>query len=275
VTFIALALLQTAVRSRFQHPLRETTEAFGLVVILIGAVFLSSRVFDRRPIREFGLSLDAGWWRSFAVGGVVALLVNAGALLVALGAGWATVAGVTQGSGALSFLPAMLLVFVYIGAAATWEEFVFRGTMLKNLAEGANGYVQENVAVGLAVVFNCVVFAFLHGGKVAHVSQYGYYLLAGLVLGGVYVLTGELALPMGFHVFYNYTQSAVFGFGVSQTTPELIALNLVGSARYVGEEGLVHVGAAAVGGLLLMGYVYWQKAELRIHRRVTQWTSTA
>ncbi|WP_206536977.1 CPBP family intramembrane glutamic endopeptidase [Natrinema gari] len=247
----------------------------GLAVILMGAVLLSSRLFDCRPIPEFGLSLDREWWQSFAVGGLVATLVNAGAVVVALSAGWVTVAGFKGGAGELAFLPAMLLVLGYTGAAATWEEFIFRGVLLKNVAEGVSSYASERVAIGLALVFNCIVFAFLHGGKITQLSHYGYYLLAGLVLGGVYVLTGELALSISFHIFYNYTQSAVFGLGVSQQTPELFVLNIVGSAQYVGEEGLVHVGTAAVGGFLMLGYIYWRDGDLCLADRITRWTSTA
>ncbi len=70
--------------------------------------------------------------------------------------------------------------------------------MLKNLAEGADGPVPRWAAVGVAVLASSLVFAFLHGGKVDHPSQYGYYLLAGLVLSGAYVLTGDLALPIAF-----------------------------------------------------------------------------
>ncbi|AFO57538.1 hypothetical protein NJ7G_2302 [Natrinema sp. J7-2] len=52
--------------------------------------------------------------------------------------------------------------------------------------------------------------------------------------------------------------------------PELLMLNLVGPTQYIGEEGLVHVGATAVGSLLLMGYVYWRNGELRIHDHLTR-----
>lgn len=269
-TFSAIAIVQSAVRARFNHPIREPLEMIGLAVVLVGGVLGSSRLIDRRPVAEYGLSFDRQWWRSFAVGALVATGVNAGAVAVVLGAGWATVAGVAQTPGEVPFLPAMAVVFGYIGVAATWEEFIFRGTLLKNVAEGTAGYVQERLAIASALALNCVVFALLHGGKVTHLSQYGYYLLAGLVLGGVYVLTGELALSMGFHLFYNYTQSAVFGLGVSQQTPELLVLNLVGPTWWIGEEGLIHVLAAAVGGLSLLTYVYYRDGELQIHERMTR-----
>ena len=272
LTFLLLALVQTAIRSRFEHPVRETLEMTGLAVILIGAVLLSAWVIDRRPISGFGLSFDREWWRSFAVGGLVATAINGGALAVSLGAGWATFVGVTRGAGDLPFVPAIGIVFGYVAFAAAWEEFIVRGAMLKNVAEGSNGFVPRWAAVAFAVTLSTLVFAILHGAKVAHPSQYGYYLIAGLVLSSAYVLTGELALSIGFHVFYNFTQSAVFGLGHSQETPELLAVDIVGPTRWVGEEGLVFAGFAALGGLLLVAYVRLRDGTLELDDRVTSYT---
>lgn len=271
LTFVLLAVLQTVLRARFVHPVRELLELTGIAIILVGAVFLSSRIIDRRPVSGFGLSFDRDWWRSFVVGGLVATSINGGALVVALGADWARFAGVMRGSGDLSFLPAMGVVFGYIAFAAAWEEFILRGALVKNLVEGSNGFVPQWAGVGLAVTLSTFAFAFLHGAKVAHLSQYGYYLIAGLVLSGAYVLTGELALSIGFHVFYNFTQSAIFGLGHSQQTPELLAVDVVGPARWVGEEGLVFVGFAVLGGLLLVAYVRRCDGNLDIDDRVTSY----
>ncbi|MUV51152.1 CPBP family intramembrane glutamic endopeptidase [Haloarcula sp. CBA1122] len=272
LSFLALAALQSVVRARFTHPIREPLEAAGIGAVLVATVFVSARVLDRRPVGEYGLSLDRHWWRSFAVGGAIATVINAGALAVAVGVGWATVVGVAEGAGDLPFLPAMAVVFTYVALASAWEEIVFRGAMLKNLAEGADGPVPRWAAVGVAVLASSLVFAFLHGGKVDHPSQYGYYLLAGLVLSGAYVLTGDLALPIGFHAWYNFTQSAVFGLGHSQRTPELIAVDIVGPARWVGEEGIAYSLFVVVGGLLLLTFLRWRDGRLGIDERVTRWT---
>ena len=272
LTFILLAIVQAVLRARFEHPVRELLELTGIGVILAGAILFSARVIDRRPVSGFGLSFDREWWHSFAVGGVVATVINGGALIVALGAGWATFVGVMHGSGDLPFVPAIVVVFAYIALAATWEEFILRGAMLKNLAEGSNGFVPQWMAVGLAVALSTIVFALLHGGKVTHLSHYGYYLIAGLVLSGVYVLTGELALSIGFHVFYNFTQSAIFGLGHSQQTPEFFAVDIVGPSRWVGEEGLVFVGFAILGGLVLVAYIHRRDGSLELDDRVTSYT---
>ncbi len=272
LSFLALAALQSVVRARLAHPIREPIEAAGIGAILVATILGGAWVIDRRPIGEYGLSLDRRWWRSFAVGGAIATVVNAGALAVAVGAGWATVVGIAEGAGDLSFPAAMVVVFSYVALASAWEEVVFRGAMLKNLAEGADGPVPQWAAVGMAVLASSLVFALLHGGKVDHPSQYGYYLLAGLLLSGAYVLTGDLALPIGFHVWYNFTQSAVFGLGHSQRTPELLAVEIVGPARWVGEEGIVYMLFVALGGLLLLAFVRWRDGRLGIDERVTRWT---
>jgi membrane protease YdiL (CAAX protease family) len=162
-------------------------------------------------------------------------------------------------------------VFGLIGVAAVWEEFIFRGTMLKNLAEGADGYVPQWAAVGLAVVLSTAVFAFMHGGKIDHYSLYSYYAVAGLVLATPYVLTGSLGLSMGFHVFYNFTMSVVFGLGVSLKTPELVALEITGPDVWVGEEGLLNIIFAVVGGVLLLAYIH-RRDGLSVSHRVTEFS---
>jgi membrane protease YdiL (CAAX protease family) len=272
VTFLGLGFIQTVVRPRFNHPVRELLEFSLMGVVLVVAVLASARLLDRRPVTEYGLAFDREWAHSFVVGGLVATVANAGTMLVALAAGWATVSSFTQGSGALPFLPAMLLVLGYVGVLASWEEFIFRGAMLKNLAEGADGYIPQWAGVGLAVVLSTAVFAFMHSGKIGNPMRYGYYVIAGLVLGGIYVLSGDLALPIGFHVFYNFTMSAVFGLGVSQQTPELIALTTGGPAFWIGEAGVLRVIFAVVGGVLLVTYIRLRDGHLRFNDSVTHWT---
>lgn len=273
LTFIVLALLQNAIRARFSHPVREILEMTGMGIVLVSAILLSAYIIDRRHIRAFGLSFDREWWHSFAVGGIVATVINGGALAVSLAAGWATVTGVTQGSGDLPFLPAMGVVFGYIALAAAWEEFTMRAAMVKNLSEGADGFLPQWAAIGIGIVVSTVIFAFLHGGKVTHPSQYGYYLIAGLILSIVYVLTGELALAVGFHAFYNFTQSAIFGLGHSQQTPELLVVDIIGPSYWVGEEGLVFVMFAIFGGLLLIVYIRWRDGSLELDSSITTYTS--
>lgn len=270
VTFLALAVIQTVVRARFDHPITEPLELIGFTGVLAVGILVTARIIDRRPVAEYGISADREWWKAVAVGGTIGIAVNAGALAVSLYAGWVSVTGFVETPGVLPFTPAVIVTFALIAVAATWEEFIFRAAMLKNFAEGGVGYVGRQPSVLLALLLSTLIFAALHGGKVTHVSQYGYYVIAGLVFGSVYVLTGDLALPIGFHVFYNFSQG-IFGLGITQVTPELVVLDIVGPTRWVGEEGLVHVIFAILGGLLLLAYIRWRDGQLQVHERVTQW----
>ena len=272
VTFAGLAAMLTRIRARFGHPIREPVELLGLTALLAGGILMSAKVFDRRPIAEYGLSVDREWIRSFAVGGLIGTLINAGTFLVGLGAGWITVVDFVAGAGDLPFPAAMGLAFALTAVAASWEEYVFRGAMLKNLAEGAAGHIPRWAAVGLALVISTVVFAFMHSSKVTGLGGYSYYLLAGVIFGVVYVLTGDLALPMGFHALYNFSMTAFFGLGVSQRGPELIITNVDGPMVWIGEEGLLKVIFAAIGGLLLVAYIRWRDGQLSIDDNITRWT---
>lgn len=272
VTFMGLAAIITLVRPRFDHPIQESVELLGFIALLGGGILLSAKVLDRRPIAEYGLSVDREWIRSFAVGGLIGTVINAGTFLVAFGAGWITVVDFGAGAGDLPFPLAMFVAFALTAVAASWEEFVFRGAMLKNLAEGTDGHIPQWAAVGIALVISTVVFAFMHSGKVTSLHGYGYYLLAGLIFGVVYTLTGDLGLPMGFHAFYNFSMTAFFGLGVSQQSPELIVISVGGPTVWIGEAGLLKVIFAAVGGLLLVAYIRWRDGQLALDENITQWT---
>ena len=270
ISFIGLAVILSTIRAQFEHPMREVVELLGLTTVLGGSMLISSKLLDRHPLAEYGLVVDRTWLQSFVVGGLIATAVNTGTFLVALAAGWITVVDIAGGAGELPFVAAVVVTFGLTTIAAAWEEFIFRGTMLKNVGAGAGGYVPQWAAVTLALAVSTGVFAFMHSSKVSSPSAYGYYLLAGLIFGCVYVLSGDLSLPMGFHAFYNFSMSVLFGLGVSQRSPELFVLNVGGPAVWVGEEGILRGVFAAIGGLLLVGYIWWHNGSLGVDDRIVR-----
>ena len=98
------------------------------------------------------------------------------------------------------------------------EETVFRGYQLKNAAEGLNyASLGPRGAILPAWVLSSVFFAVLHADNpnATPVSTLNI-ALAGLMLGFGYVLTGELAIPIGLHITWNFFQGAVYGFPVQR-----------------------------------------------------------
>ena len=265
--------------------LGTTADALGSRLATIGmvtlctvfCVWVGGRYVDRRPLREFGLRVD-GWWVidllfGFALGGVL----MAGVFAVLVLGGWATVTGVFEGGWGSPFrVLAPPAVFLCVGV---WEELFYRGYVLKNLAEGLNF---DAFGARRAVLVSWVAISVLFGAM--HLSNPGASALAaaniaaaGLMLGLPYVLTGELAAPIGLHIGWNLFQSSVFGFPVSGIAPDgatVFSLETSGSAIVGGgafgpEGGLVGLAAFASGCVLIIGWA-WLKGTLRISEKVAR-----
>ena len=187
---------------------------------LVGAiltVWLAGRFLDRRPFSAFGFRLGAGWWLDLLFGMVLGALLMTAVFLVELGLGWVEITGSFETQGGAPFVISILFpvaTFVCIGIS---EELVSRGYQLKNAAEGLNyPSLGPRGAILLAWVLSSVFFGVLHANNpnATPVSTFNI-VLAGLMLGFGYVLTGELAIPIGLHITWNFFQGAVYGFPVS------------------------------------------------------------
>ncbi|MGH3145214.1 MAG: lysostaphin resistance A-like protein [Rubrobacter sp.] len=194
---------------------------FSAAAGLVGAVlsvWLAGRFLDRRPLPAFGFRLGAGWWLDLLFGMALGAVLITTVFLVELGLGWVEVTSVfeTDGVGA-PFAISILLpatTFVCVGIS---EETVFRGYQLKNAAEGLNyPALGPRGAVLLAWVLSSVFFAVLHADNpnATTISTLNI-VLAGFMLGFGYVISGELAIPIGLHITWNFFQGAVYGFPVS------------------------------------------------------------
>lgn len=243
-------------------------------LVAVGA----ARWVDRRTVADLGLGLDREWWVDLGFGLALGAGLMTGVFLVTLAAGWVRVDGFLVVSGlpwgfAAGFA-ALALQYVAVGVA---EELIMRGYLLKNLAEGAAGYVSRRAAVGFAVALSSLVFgaAHLQNPNATLVSTLGIS-LAGVFLATGYVLTGDLAIPIGVHVTWNLFQGGVFGFSVSGRgdTVSVIAITESGPEAVTGgafgpEAGLLGVAAVLVGTAATVAYVRWRTGEARIDDRVT------
>ncbi len=237
----------------------------SLVVVLF-VVWLAGRFFDRRPLSGFGLRIDGEWWLDFGFGLFLGALLMVGVFLVELAAGWVTVTSAfeaTNGGG--SFFPAILAPLVLFVCVGIYEELVSRGYQLKNIAEGLNfPSVGPKGAIVLAWVLSSSIFGLLHlGNPNATAVSTVNIAFAGLLLGAGYVLTGQLAIPIGLHMTWNFFQGNVFGFPVSGLEPvgaTFLSIEQGGPPLFTGgvfgpEAGLLGLGTMIVGFLLIWLWV--------------------
>lgn len=122
--------------------------------------------------------------------------------------------------------------------AAVGEELTFRGGVFRVLADGFGTTVALIVSAG--------IFGLLHalnpGATV--LSSVAIMLEAGVLLGAAYAYSGNLWLPIGIHLGWNFTEGGLFGVSVSLAGPPLLTGGPFGP-----EASLVAVAICLLAGL--------------------------
>ena len=252
----------------------------GGIAALMGvllSVWLAGRFLDRRSFRDFGFHLGGGWWLDFCFGMALGALLMSAIFLVELGFGWITITGAFR-----TLLPgtpfalAILLPATLFFCVGVYEELLFRGYQIRNAAEGLNlPVVGPRNAVILAWILSSAFFGYLHADNPnATLLSTVNIALAGLMLGLGYVLTGELAIPIGLHLSWNFFQGNVFGFaavsGLEPVGATFLSTEGGGPGLWTGgpfgpEAGLLGPAAMILGSLLIACWVRLRNGKLAIH----------
>lgn len=245
-----------------------------LGLVYVGMIFAGiyvARRLERPATRGFGLSIDSRWFGTFAAGAGISLL---GVL-----ASWwwgefrgirsldLTAIGVRSSAEPLT-VAAVLVVFTgYFLLGNVYEEVLYRRIMLDNFAAGlvARG-LSTRAAVGLATVGSLVVFGLLHvvyrGSALVAIDA----ALTGTMFVFAYLLTGDLALPIGIH-FGRLSTSVLTGesFGVV----ELVAIGEVTQNTLTAnlEVRFVQIGIVC---LLVSVWVSLTRGSLHISEAIYQ-----
>ncbi|MFC7046159.1 CPBP family intramembrane glutamic endopeptidase [Halobacteriaceae archaeon GCM10025711] len=275
-------LLRSALESAPDSLLPAVVRAVGGVLtgaVFVGAIWLGNYVLDRRRFPDYGFHLGRDWWLDLGFGLVLGAALMTLVFLVELAAGWVTVTGTVQTAvPGRSFAAEFLATFVFFVSVGVYEELLLRGYLLRNLAEGLQWFdrVRPVAAIVAATVVSSLVFGVLHffNPNATLVSTLGIS-FAGVFLAIGYVLTGELAIPVGVHVTWNFFQGPVFGFPVSgsQSAATLVAVEQHGPRVVTGgpfgpEAGLVGLGAILVGSVAITAWVRRRYGDVTLQERL-------
>lgn len=204
----------------------------GLLAGSVGATWFFRRVVDRQPVATAGWRLP-GAAPDFGKGALL------GITLITLGFLSLFLLGRIDMQG-LDFRGQTLLAWViFFLFQTTYEEVVFRGYLLRMLAE----YFKPLAAL----LVTSALFGILHAPN-DNFSPIGLIniLLAGLLLGALVLRTGRIWAAVGLHFTWNLFQSVIFGFPVSGlTTYRLLRIEVEGPAWLSG-------GPFGLEGSLLM-----------------------
>jgi CAAX protease family protein len=279
IVFLVMLLVVAAMEGRVRAGLagrlpdlyEGLTRALVFALLIAAALYLASRVLDHRKMSDYGFHFSRRWWTDLGFGLVLGTLLLFGVLAVELAAGWVHVTGSYAQSPGQPFAATILIGVVAAAAVAFGEEASYRGYPIKNLAEGvASARWGKVVAVGIPAVF----FGLAHttNPNATWLTTFNI-VIFGLLFGTGYLLTGELALPIGLHFAWDFVQGFVFGVvAEGKQYGSVLVLSYDASATlwtgqpYGIEGGLIGTAAFITGFLATFA---WARSQHRPALQVT------
>jgi uncharacterized protein len=238
--------------------------AMAMVALAMWVFVGFARFVERRSPSD--LALVPGM-REFGIGMLVGSGLYTASVLVLLAMGIMRIEGINP---VAVMLPAVSMAI----SSGFLEELLFRGALFRIVEEWLGSWV--------SVVVSSVVFGAVHLMNPAATLTGAIFISieAGLLLAAAYMLTRRLWLGIGFHISWNYTQSAVFGGIVSGgvAEPGLFKTVAEGSELLTGgnfglEASLVPCILATTAGVILVvtavrrGHVvqpFWSRVQPKI-----------
>lgn len=238
--------------------------AMAMVALAMWVYVGFARFAERRSPSD--LALVPGM-RELGIGMLVGSGLYTASVLVLLAMGIMRIEGTNPVS---VMLPAISMAI----SSGFLEELLFRGALFRIVEEWLGSWV--------SVVVSSVVFGAVHLMNPAATLTGAIFISieAGLLLAAAYMLTRRLWLGIGFHISWNYTQSAVFGGIVSGgvAEPGLFKTVAEGSELLTGgnfglEASLVPCILATTAGVILVvtavrrGHVvqpFWSRVQPKI-----------
>lgn len=259
---IPLTLVVLMLNGMDQEALQETFTGFGgnalniviEVLVITAASWIARRFLDRRSFRSLGFQLNYTALTDTVFGILLGGLLMGLIFIVESLVGWLHFEQFAWNSTSIgNVILQVVLWFVFWIGVGYAEELLSRGYHLQNLWDGLN--------LPLALVLSSAVFAILHAANpsASWVSTLGIF-FAGLFLAYGYLRTGQLWIPIGLHIGWNFFQGTIFGFQVSGTEGfNLLQHTVNGPAIVTGgdfgpEAGLMGWAAIALGTALIWLY---------------------
>jgi membrane protease YdiL (CAAX protease family) len=258
ILFILLAgVLMLIKGALFPEISYKLVEALLMGTAGTASVWLAARMMDRRSFISYGLVPDQIFCKELSIGLALGGVAMTFIFLVEWALGWISVTGfgwerhsnTSYTIWFLGYLAAMLIIGFY-------EELIFRGYQILNMVEGLHApSVGIKTAAAIAVGISSVIFGLLHAANpnASLISTFNI-ILAGVMLAVPYLLTGNLAMPIGIHISWNFFQGGIFGFAVSGTPfrGSLIQIDQTGNAFFTGGNFGPEAGVMGIMGMALI-----------------------
>jgi len=272
---LVVAVVEGRVRAglagRLPDLYEDLVRALVFALLIAAALYLAGRVLDHRRMSDYGFHFSWKWWTDLGFGVLLGALLLFGVLAVELAVGWVTVTGSLASSPGQPFVATILVGVIAVAAVAFGEEASYRGYPIKNLAEGL---AKARWGMVIAVVIPAIYFGLAHStNENATWLTVFNIVIFGLLFGTGYVLTGELALPIGLHFGWDFVQGFMFGvvaegrkYGSVLVLTDDPSATLWTGRPYGAEGGLLGTAAFIAGFLATFA---WARSQHRTALPVT------
>jgi uncharacterized protein len=264
------------------NPILSGLNPLLMVLVFYSWLLICGKWIDRRRFSDFGFHFNRRWWMDFAFGLSLGAFLMVFIFLTELASGWVSITATFENIHlGQPFGIGLLLAFLNFVQVGITEEIFSRGYLLRTLAEGFHfpRISARNALIGAYLLSSCI-FAVLHiFNPNASLPSTISLVAAGLFLGLGFVLTGELAIPIGLHIAWNFFQGNVFGFPVSGTGHDvsIFTINQSGPSLITGgafgpEAGLIGIAAILIGCILTFFWLRRQGHSTDLQTRLAEFT---
>lgn len=194
------------------------------VPFILAPIILTLLVWKKKW-SDLGYTSLKNDWKDFVMGILMGTFGITIALAFLLGSGSVEITGFTGQYSKAIFM--FFLGYIWVGFG---EETLCRGGLMLAL--------RETKSKALIIVAPAVVFGALHLGNngvsvLAVINLVGF----GLFAGYCFYRSGNIWLPIGFHIAWNFVQGNVYGFHVSGTTNySFVKLKVLKETIFTGGE---------------------------------------
>ena len=242
----------------FKHtPLTAVAIAAAMALLVMAVYVAWGRWIERRDVTELSLP---GAGREWAIGGLIGIALYTGCVLLLMLWGMYSVEGLNP----LSFMIPAAAIAV---KSSVFEELLFRGVLFKSVEDMAGSWI--------AIIVSSLVFGIIHLVNPDSTVAGAVYIAieAGLLLAAAYLVTRRLWMAIGFHMLWNYVQSAVYSgiLSGSVALPGLLKVKIEGPTFYTGGNFGMEQSVFALILCTITGVVLLVIAKRRGHMRPAPW----
>lgn len=223
--------------------LKSVLAVVGMAALALIVYVGFARFIERRPVSELSLS---GAGREWGIGALIGAGLYTASVLVLMAFGMYRIEGLNPWT---FVIPAVAMAL----SSGMFEELIFRGLLFRS--------VEDLFGSWISLAVSSLVFGLVHLANPAGTLTGAIFISveAGVLLAAAYMLTRRLWLSIGFHMAWNYTQSAIFSGIVSGSVaaPGLIRSNIRGPEVLTGgsfglESSVIAFTLCTATGIVLL-----------------------